>query len=175
MLAPWQWIFFVLHDLAALTCLTVVLSVTRSFRERGRALTIGVYCFACMLSVANIAALPALERATDYDTAVLIFGAVALLNMILFPQIILRTKSIFLNVLICFSLNTGMEGLFSVFRFVLQGMERHAYLFYETVSPVNPKFHMDISPEFNVSFSFHSPGSVQTRNPVYPLPGGIRE
>lgn len=133
MLAPWQWIFFVLHDLAALTCLTVVLSVTRSFRERGRALTIGVYCFACMLSVANIAALPVLERATDYDTAVLIFGAVALLNMILFPQIILRTRGVFLNGLICLSLNVGMEGLFSVFRFVLQGMERHAYLFYETV------------------------------------------
>ena len=122
MLAPWQWIFFVLHDLAALTCQTVVLSVTRSFRERSRALTIGVYCFACMLSVANIAALPVLERATDYDTAVLIYGAVALLNLILFPQIILHTKGIFLNVLICFSLKTGMEGLFSVFRFVLQGM-----------------------------------------------------
>ena len=133
MRAPWQWIFFVLHDLAALTCQTVVLSVARSFRERRRALTVGVYCFAAALSAANVAALPALERATDYDTAVLIFGAVALLNVVLFPQIILRTKGVFFNALICLSINVGMEGLFSVFRFALQDMEAHEYLFYETV------------------------------------------
>ena len=77
MLAPWQWIFFVLHDLAALTCQTVVLSVVRCFSERSRARTIGVYCFAAALSIANIAALPVLERAADYDTAVLAYGAVA--------------------------------------------------------------------------------------------------
>ncbi len=133
MLAPWQWIFFVLHDLAALTCQTVVLSVVRCFSERSRARTIGVYCFAAALSIANIAALPVLERAADYDTAVLAYGAVALLNIILFPQIILRTKGVFLNALICLSINVGMEGLFSVFRFALQDMEQHVYLFYETV------------------------------------------
>ncbi len=133
MLAPWQWIFFVLHDLAALTCQTVVLSVARSFRERSRALTVGVYCFASALSVANVAALPVLESATDYDTAILIYGAVALLNVVLFPQIILRTKGVLFNALICLSINVGMEGLFSVFRFALQGMEPHEYLFYETV------------------------------------------
>ena len=133
MLAPWQWIFFVLHDLAALTCQIVVLSVARSFRERSRALTVGVYCFAGVLSVANIAVLPFLERATDYETAVLIYGAVALLNIVLFPQIVLRTKGFFLNALICLSINVGMEGLFSVFRFALQDMEPHNYLFYETI------------------------------------------
>lgn len=133
MLAPWQWIFFALHDLAALTCQTVVLSVARSFRERGRALTVGVYCFAFVLSIANVAALPAFERATDYDTAILIYGAVALLNVVLFPQIILRTKGVLFNALICLSINVGMEGLFSVFRFALQDMEPHEYLFYETV------------------------------------------
>ena len=131
--APWQWIFFVLHDLAALTCQTVVLSVARCLQERSRAWTIGVYCFATALSIVNIAALPSLVGATDYDTGILIYGAVALLNVVLFPQIILRTKKVFSNALICLSINVGMEGLFSVFRFVFQDMEPFEYLFYETV------------------------------------------
>lgn len=133
MLAPWQWLFFVLHDLAALTCQTVVLSAVRSFKERNRALTVGVYCFAAVLAVANIALLPGIAEATDYDTAVLIYGVVALLNVLLFPQIILRTKGMFLNALICLSINVGMEGLFSVLHFVLQEMEPFEYLFYESV------------------------------------------
>lgn len=131
--APWQWIFFVLHDLAALTCQTVVLSVARCFRERSRAWTIGVYCFAAALSIANIAMLPVLAGATDYDTGVLIYGAVALLNVVVFPQLILRTNKVFFNALICLSINVGMEGLFSVFRFVLPDLEQYVYLFYETV------------------------------------------
>ena len=133
MLAPWQWIFFVLHDLAALACMTVVLAAARCFRERSRACTVGVCCFAAALSAANIAALPALENATDYDTAVLVYGGVALLNVVVFPQIILRTKGVFFNALICLSVNVGMEGLFSVLRFALQEMEAHESLFYETV------------------------------------------
>ena len=133
MLAPWQWIFFVLHDLAALTCQTVVLATARCFKERSRARTIGVYSFAAVLSIANIVMLPVLTDATDYDTAILVYGAVAMLNVVLFPQIILRTKSVFVNALICLSINVGMEGLFSVLHFVLQDMEPYEYLFYETV------------------------------------------
>ena len=133
MLLPWQWIFFVLHDLAALTCHTVVLSVARSFQERRRAVTVGVYIAAAMLSVANIAVLPQLIAATDYETGTIVYGAVALLNVVFFPQVILRTKGVFFNALICLSINVGMEGLFSVFNFVLKDMERLTYLFYETV------------------------------------------
>lgn len=133
MFAPWQWIFFVLHDLAALTCQTVMLSVARCFPERSRKRTIAAYCFAAALSLANIAMLPVLAGATDYDTGVLVYGAVALLNVVVFPQIILRTNQVLFNALICLSINVGMEGLFSVFRFVLPKPEQHVYLFYETI------------------------------------------
>ncbi len=133
MLAPWQWIFFVLHDLAALLCLTVVLSVIRSFRERSRVCTVVVCTIAAVFSGANIALLPVLVQMTDYETAVLVYGCVSALHVMVFPQIILRTKRILFNALICLSINVAMEGLFSVLHYVMPELDPYTYLFFETV------------------------------------------
>ena len=129
----WQFIFFILHDLLAMTCMTVVLWATRGFRERSRPLSVVMYAVSAALAAANIALLGKSAAATDFDTGFLIFGAVSLLSVIVFPQVILRASKRLSSALICLALNVGMEGLFSVIGYLLKGMDPWAYHFYETV------------------------------------------
>ncbi|MBQ6164948.1 MAG: GHKL domain-containing protein [Clostridia bacterium] len=129
----WQYPVFVLHDLAAMTCMTVVLAAVRGFEERKRAVSVGVFIAAFCVSALNIALLPTWVARTDFDTGFTIYGGIALLPIIIFPQIILHSSRHFSSALICFALNVGAEGLFSVFGYVFDDLDGWAYHFYETV------------------------------------------
>ena len=129
----WQYPVFVLHDLLALTCMTVTLSAVRGFYERKRSITVCVYALTTAAAAVNIACLPAVTAATDYDTGFLVYGGAALVAMLVFPQIILRTTKRLSSALICLALNTGMEGLFSVIGYMLRGVDHYSYHFYETL------------------------------------------
>ena len=129
----WQYPFFIMHDVAAMTCMTAVLATARGFHERKRPLTVGMFVLSGLLAALNITLLPRVIAATDYDTGMLIFGTVALLSFVVFPQIILRSARHFSSALICLALNVGMEGLFSVVGYLLDGVDDYAYHFYETL------------------------------------------
>lgn len=129
----WQFPFFILHDLTAMVCMTAVLATTRGFRERKRPVTVGCFLFSAALSAADIALLPAVSRWTDPDTGILLYGALSLLPILVFPQVVLRSSRHFSSALICLAINVGMEGLFSVLGFLLEGKDRSVYHFYETL------------------------------------------
>ena len=129
----WQYPVFVLHDLAAMICMTAVLAAVRGFSERKRAATVGVFAFALCLCAANIALLPLYIAGTDFDTGFTVYGLVSLLPILLFPQLILRSSRHFSSALICLALNSGVEGLFSVFGYVFDDPDAYAYHFFETV------------------------------------------
>ncbi len=129
----WQYPVFVLRDLAALACMTVLLAAVRGFGERKRAVTVGAVLGSVLLSGAGIALFPLWTARTDYDTGFLLYGAVALVPVLITPQVILRSSRHFSSALICFALNVGMEGLFSVFGYAFDDPDGYAYHFYETV------------------------------------------
>lgn len=129
----WQYAFFILHDLAAMTCMTAVLATTRGYRERSRKRTVGLYAAACALSAGNIALLSPVVARTDFDTGWLIFGVVSLAPILVFPQIILRASRRWSSALLCLALNIGMEGLFSVVGYLLDDADWFAYHFRETI------------------------------------------
>ncbi len=129
----WQYPVFILHDLAAMLCMTVVLSAVRGFTERKRAVTSAVCACALVLSAANIAMLPTYIARTDFDTGFTVYGLVSLLPILVFPQIMLRSSRRFSSALICFAMNVGVEGLFSVFAYVFDDPDGYVYHFWETV------------------------------------------
>lgn len=133
MYQAWQYPAFVLHDLAAVTCMTVVLATARGFQERKRRLTVAVYALSAGMAALNIALLPHMISATDFDSGMLLYGFVSLTNVVVFPQIILRSSRRLGSALICLALNIGMEGLFSVAGYLLNGVSVYDYHFYETV------------------------------------------
>lgn len=129
----WQYPVFVLHDLAAMVCMTVVLAAVRGFTERKRAASVVVFIAAFLLSAANIAMLPFYISRTDFDTGFTIYGLISLLPILVFPQIVLRSSRRFSSALVCFALNVGVEGLFSVFGYVFDDPDGYFYHFCETV------------------------------------------
>ena len=129
----WQGIIYLLHDLCALTCMTVVLATTRGFRERNRIVTVGCFVLSGALALLNSLTLDRVIAATDFDTGFLVFGCVSLLSILVLPQVILRSAKHFSSGLICLALNVGTEGLFSIIGYLLNGVDGYAYHFYETV------------------------------------------
>ena len=129
----WQFPFFVLHDLTAMVCMTAVLATARGFRARKRPVAVGCFLLAAALSAADIALLPAVIRRTDPDTGILLYGVLSLLPILVLPQVVLRSSRHFSSALICLAINVGMEGLFSVFGFLLEGESRSVYHFYEAL------------------------------------------
>ncbi len=128
-----QYPVFVLHDLAAMTCMTAVLATARGFHERNRRASVVVYALSFVLAVLNISLLPHVISVTDFDTGMLLFGGVSLVSVLVFPQIILRSSRLLSSALICLALNIGMEGLFSVVGYLLDGVGVYDYHFYETL------------------------------------------
>lgn len=129
----WQYPVFVLHDLLAMICMTVLLSAVRGFEARKRPLRVCVAVGSLCVSAANIAMLSRWIGWTDFDTGFLIYGGISLLPILVSPQLMLRSSRRFSSALICLALNIGAEGLFSVIGYLFDGIDGYAYHFYETV------------------------------------------
>ncbi|MCR5042354.1 MAG: GHKL domain-containing protein [Clostridia bacterium] len=129
----WQYPVFILHDLAAMACMTALLRSVRGFPERRRAVTAACCVLALLISAVNIALLGRYVTATDPDTGFTVYGLVSLVPILVLPQVILRTSKRLSSALICLALNAGMEGLFSVFGFLFGKTDVYSYHFYETV------------------------------------------
>lgn len=130
----WQYPFFVLHDLAAVTCMTAVLGTARGFRLRSRAAAAVCFALCAAVSTANIALLSPVASRTDRDTGFLLYGFVSLAMLLVLPQVILRAARPLSSALICMALNVGMEGLFSVFGFLFAEADATVYHFCETLA-----------------------------------------
>ena len=126
-------VIVILHDVLAMTCMTALLATARGMRERRRALTAAVYVLAAATALLNSMLFTKTLAETDYDTAVLIFGCISLVTVLVFPQIILRSSRRLSSALICLAVNVGMEGLFSVVGYLFGSTDPTVYLMYESV------------------------------------------
>ena len=133
MYRPVQYPVFVLHDLLAMTCMILTLSAARGAAERRRSLTVASYLIAAAVSGANIALLGLYVDSLGFDKGFLVYGAVSLIPILVLPQVVLRTSKRLVCALICLTVNIGMEGLFSVFGYVLDNPDGFRYHFLETI------------------------------------------
>ena len=129
---PLQFLILVMHDLLALSCMTALLWAARGYPFRSRRVGAAVFVLCGIVAAGNAALLLSGRVTARLDTDYLIYGAVSLPSVLLYPLLILRVKKPFTSALICLTVNAGMEGLFSVLGYLFENVDRLSYHIYES-------------------------------------------